>query len=114
MTDSILASMKQCVPQRRLRDHKSTHPWLTDHVMTKLAAELAAKGTIDEAVAQTECSDALRTAYNDYVVRSTENLQSISNGCKLWWKRSRELLRQQSSVSSIPPLKDAKGTYKKK
>ena len=47
---------EHCIPQRKLRERKSTHPWLNDTVETSFKQKVDAVGTTDERNAAEKCS----------------------------------------------------------
>ena len=63
----LLNWMATCVPMRKVKHRKSTHPWLTEEVLEKVAAKQKAEGTEEEKEAAEACSEAVRTAYKQYV-----------------------------------------------
>ena len=48
LTDLILDCARHHIPQRTLREHKSTHPWVNERVIKLVEAKRAAEGTDQE------------------------------------------------------------------
>ncbi len=53
---TVLDVAQECIPQKELRERKSTHPWLTMEVERLVGAKQAAEGTDREREAAEACS----------------------------------------------------------
>ena len=106
LTEKVLEACRECIPIKALKEHKSSHPWLTDEVMNLVAEKQMAEGTEEEDAAREACSKGILEEFGKYVRQTKEDLKALPRGSKLWWKKSRELLQQQGAVSSSPALKD--------
>ena len=96
---------------KKVQHRKSTHPWLTEDVLEKVAAKQEAEGTETEKEAAEACSEAVRTAYKQYVHRVREELKTLPKNSKKWWVKSQELIVRKSKVSHVPALKGEDGTW---
>ena len=87
LTCRLLRWMSDCIPVRTVTQRKSTHPWLTDAVLDKVAKKQAAEGTDLEREASEDCSKAILEAYREYTHKKREELRTLSKGSKGWWKK---------------------------
>ena len=107
----LLEVLALCVPKRKLKEQKQTHPWLTEEVLTLVAVKQRAKGTAEETAAARACSEGLLKAYRDYVGRVKRELAELKPGARKWWSKSRELLELKGKTCNIPALKDTGGNW---
>ena len=56
LTQAILELAAYYIPQRILRERKSTHPWITEAVLKKVLDKRAAEGTEKEQECRKKCS----------------------------------------------------------
>jgi hypothetical protein len=84
LTTTIKAAMQRCIPQHELREYKCTHPWLNEHILNMVKAELAARGTLQEQAATLACREALGSEFMKYVEKMSGELLNMKKGCKLW------------------------------
>ena len=131
MTEDILDMMHECIPQKRITEYKSTHPWLSSRemqlVQTKVQAEEAAAeattanaaDTADataaaeaaKAEAADTCSRGLAIAFHKWVAKEKECLLQLRAGSKAWWVKTKALMCMKQKSSTIPALKDAQGAW---
>ena len=111
MSTIILAAMDDCIPQRILKERKSSHPWLTDRAVHAVKAKHAARRTDQEQQAATECSRILLQERESFRMRACNKLSKLPAGSKQWWSKSRQLMDRKSGSSSIPALKAPDGHW---
>ena len=111
LTDSIMTSVRAHVPNKMIKVHKSSHPWLDEKCLKAIQSKLDAFDTSRFPQRRDECSQSLREARFRYVRRTSEKLISMKASSKQWWKLANSLLRKPSGTSSIPPLKRSDGTW---
>ena len=104
-TERMHEIIDDAIPKKIIREHKGTHPWMDDQVLASVHERNQARGTELEAAAAARCSEIMLSARLEYQERTKSELQEMPPGCKRWWKRSRELLHQQATISTIPALK---------
>ena len=97
----------EAIPQKTIKEQKGTHPWIDDNVLAAVHERNEAQGTEREADATMRCSEIMLQARRAYQEQTKRELQEMPAGCKLWWKRSRELLHQKSTAAAIPALKNS-------
>ena len=56
ITDTILRLAKDCIGKRKMKEKKSTHPWLTPEITRLTAEKKKAEGTENEKAAIEQCS----------------------------------------------------------
>ena len=110
-TDQILKVMNDFIPQRNLKERKTTHPWLSKDAVKAVHEKHQAVGTDKEAEATAACSAILLSEHQKHTVRMRDKLQQMPAASKQWWKTSRELLDQCRSTCSIPALKTDSGEW---
>jgi hypothetical protein len=94
-----------------LKERKSTHPWLNDTVRSLVAKKHEADGTADETKAREACSKGILDAYATFAGKTKEQLLQLRRASKGWWTKTRHLLQQRATNSSIPALKDPTGCW---
>ena len=62
LTERILEFAEAAIGRRKIKERKSNHPWLNDHILKCIAAKRAAEGTSGEAEAAKTCSEAIPLA----------------------------------------------------
>ena len=110
LTDTVLELLRRWVPQRQLREKKSTHPWLNERVTQLVEAKKKAEGTTEEVVAAEACSQGVLEEYRAYVARTRAELDTLRAGSKKWWTKTQELLKKKGGTCNVPALKGADGT----
>ena len=75
LTKTIASVAEQCIPQRQLRERKSTHPWLTDETEQLVEAKRAAEGTSDERKAAEACSAGMLAGFLAYTRNCLDKLR---------------------------------------
>ena len=105
LTEIILCEARSCIPQRLLEESKCSHPWLTPHILSLVDQKRRAVGTPQEAEAAANCSSEILMEFGRYTERTKAKLSSMQRGSKQWWRLSRQLSGQSTTVSSIPALK---------
>ena len=105
MTNAILEAARACIPVKKVRERKSTHPWVNERVMKLVRRKNAAAGTAVFKEAMQECSAGLKEEFSKYVTSERGRLQKVPRASKGWWAMARRLLQQKSKTSNIPALK---------
>jgi hypothetical protein len=111
MMELILTAASRHIPQRTACIKKRSHPWLNDNIVELVAAKRAAEGTAEYGDAVRQCSERILEEYHAYAHKARQDLRECRSGSKVWWTLSRELLRQQTKVQSIPALKSNDGSW---
>ena len=106
LTKTILDCASDFIPERTLRERKSTHPWINDHVLHLIVSKHQAEGTDTEKMARDACSQGILAEFGKYVQSERQDLTKMQRGSKAWWGKSRRLLQQKSRICSIPALRD--------
>ena len=125
LTDIILDTAKKFIPKRKIKQKKSSHPWLTEACReavsrkNDLEAELLQKIQSPESEEEAHdlearLQDAIQVsnktmseAFELHVEKTREKINSLPRGSKEWWRLNRSLLgRSQKQNVSIPPLRD--------
>ena len=106
LTKTILDAALAFIPQRTLRERKSTHPWLNDEVLSLVKAKHESIGTDIELAARDACSNGIVAAFLKYVQDEKDLLLQLRRASKGWWTKTRRLLQHKGVSSSIPALKD--------
>ena len=105
LTNTILDLAKSCISQRLLLERKSTHPWLNDKILALVERKQESIGTDAESHARDQCSRGIFEEFGKFVQKERARLARMRRGSKGWWSKSRLLLKQRGSVTSIPALK---------
>ena len=113
LTDTTLAKVKEYIPTRRITERASSHPWLTINVIAKIRQKKEAEGTSGEKEAAEACSQEIMTAFRAFTDRMKTKLQSLPRGSKAWWRLSRRLALDSTSVGGISHLRDTSGKWLK-
>lgn len=111
LTDLILSLSRQFIPQRTMKEHKSTHPWVNAHVVQLVKEKRNSEGTECEAECRERCSAGILEEYGNYINKERTALQEIPRGVKEWWTKSIRLLQKKGTVSSIPALRQDDGKW---
>ena len=130
LTNRILDLAKTFIPQRVLKDRKSTHPWVTAKCEEALAKKNHLEALQIEILAtspsrETEelldrqfeeetrrCNEIFSRAYDEFIQKTREEIKSMSKAEKKWWRLNRTLLGRASKKScSIPPLRTETGEW---
>ena len=74
---SILESTSHCIPQRELRERKSTHPWLNAETELLVKAETDAEGTPGAREAAETCSDGILAGFLEYTRKCVGQLMDL-------------------------------------
>ena len=56
LTSTIIEAAQRSIPQRKIEEHKRTHPWMNDVALAAVAAKHAAAGTTASNAASAACS----------------------------------------------------------
>ena len=102
---------EHCIPQRKLRERKSTHPWLNEAVETLVKQKVDAVGTTDERNAAEKCSAGILAVFREYIKKCAHKLRNLLPSSKAWWAKTRQLLDVKPKTSNIPALKSDTGTW---
>jgi hypothetical protein len=108
LTQKILCAAEKCIPKGKLRERKSTHPWINDRVIELTKKKHDAAGTEEAHKAHEECSAGIKEEYAKYIDKERKRLKDEPRASKGWWSRSRRLLGQKGKTCSIPALKKSK------
>ena len=130
LTSVILETAKAFIPKRILREHKSTHPWIT----SSCEESIKEKNRIEKELQQSTSSgrheqgeievleekfkkatersnEVLGQAYEAYIIKIREEIQTLPNQSKQWCRLNRILLGRSTKRSEIPPLRREDGTW---
>ena len=111
-TETILEAARQAIPQREIVESKRSHPWINDAALALIESKRKAEGTPGEAQAKLACSIGLAAERQRYVANLNGTLRTLPRGSKLWWIKSRELMRMQGKHQGIPALRTDDGNWK--
>ena len=106
LTETISELSRKFIPQRTLKERKSTHPWVNERIIKLVELKQAAEGTANEASRRAQCSAAILDEYGRYIARERKGLQELPRGAKAWWTKSRRVLQRKGLTSSIPALRN--------
>ena len=109
LTETILSHAQNCIGQKTIQEHKSTHPWLNEAVVDAVATKRNAEGTALERAKACECSALILSEYRKWADEVASSLVSMPKGSKAWWGKQRQLQMQKQNQSSIPALRDKSG-----
>ena len=107
LTELILGHARRYIPQRCVKERKTTHPWVNDRVIELVRLKREAEGSEHEAVCRDRCSAGILEEYGKYVIRERAALKDMPQCSKPWWSKSRRLMQKKGIVSSIPALRDS-------
>ena len=105
LTENILKFADEAIGQRSCKELKSSHPWLTDEIVTCLKVKREAEGTTLEKLRAEECSAKIVSARESYIQRTKRELAKMWGNAKQWWRKTNILLGTPAKTCSIPPLK---------
>ena len=108
---TIQESASHCIPQRELRERKSTHPWLNADTELLVKAKNDAEGTPGEREAAEKCSAGILAGFLDYTRKCADRLRDFLPSSKGWWAKTRQLLDAKPKTSNIPALKSDSGSW---
>ena len=111
LTNTIMHLVRRHIPSRRICFQKWSHPWMDRRCLLAIAEKYRAHGTDCYARRRDECTRVLREAYFSHVQQTRKDLAAMKRGSKKWWKVAQSLMMKAQSVSSIPPLKRADGSW---
>ena len=111
ISTAIKDCAEHCIPQRQLRERKSTHPWLNEAVETLVKQKVDAVGTTDERNAAEKCSAGILAILVKYTKKCAHQLRNLLPSSKAWWAKTRQLLDVKPKTSNIPALKSDTGTW---
>jgi hypothetical protein len=83
-TSCILSCAERSIPQRTLKERKSTHPWLTVRAVKAVQEKHVARGSVHEAAAVLDCSQVLFEERLKFQQRACSELSKLSKGSKLY------------------------------
>ena len=75
---------EHCIAQRKLRERKSTHPWLIAEVEALAQQKLNAEGTPDERNAAEKCSAGRLANFFNYTRKCADKLLKLLPSRKAW------------------------------
>jgi hypothetical protein len=111
LTNTLLDLAKSCIPQRDMVQRKSTHPWLSERVLSLVRRKHDAAGTTAETETRDLCSQAIFEEFGKFVKKERARLGQVRRGSKDWWSKSSRLMQQRGAVCSIPALKNTEGGW---
>ena len=109
LLNSINEVAQLCIPQKMIQEKKSTHRWLTDAVEDLLKATQAVERTPNEREAAEACSAGILRQFIAYTTERAHKLRRFLTDSKGWWTKTRRLMYNKFTVSSLPALKTSKG-----
>ena len=77
LTNTILDFARKYIPQRVLRERKTTHPWINERIVELVVAQRAAEGTEHEDATRVQSSTAVLEEYEEYISRARTELQEM-------------------------------------
>ena len=110
-TRHVLNTSRAFIPYRRLRERKSTHPWITPACEAAVRKKIAAEGCPHYEDECRRCSAVLSAAYTHYMRRVRDRLANLPRGSKAWWKWNRVLLNKSRKTACVPPLRTNAGQW---
>ena len=110
-TRHVLKTSRAFIPCRRLRERRSTHPWITTACEAAVRKKIAAEGRPHYEDECRRCSVVLSAAYTHYMHRVRGRLSNLPRGSKAWWKWSRVLLNKSRKTACVPPLRTNDGQW---
>ena len=110
-TQHVLTTARAFIPYRRLRERKSTHPWITPACEAAVHKKIAAEGCPHYEEECRRCSAVLAAAHTAYIRRVRDRLANIPRGSKAWWKWNRALLNKARKTTCVPPLRTSAGQW---
>lgn len=88
LTDTILRHARRFIPHKRIKERKTTHPWVNDRVMELVQLKCDAAGSLHEADCRQQCSSGILEEYWKYVARERAELKDMPRCSKGWWSKS--------------------------
>ncbi len=111
MTQAILDTVAEHIPQTWITDKVYAHPWLNDDCRRALEKKHEAEGTADFPRLRDECSQAFLKARGEYVSKTRDDLKDMSRSSRGWWKLAGTLLARAGTRDNIPPLQRPDETW---
>ena len=108
---AIINAAELCIPQKLVREKKSSHPWRTADVEDLVEAKQAFEGTPNEREAAESCSASILKQYVEFTKDCGRKLREMPAGSKGWWAKRRRLMDNKPTVSSVPALKTTEGEW---
>ena len=111
LSTAIQECAAQSITKRKLRERKSTHPWLNKVVEAFVKQTVDAEGTPDERNAAEKCSVGILASFLEFTRKCAGQLRNLLPSSKAWWAKTRQLLDVKPKISNIPALKSESGTW---
>ncbi len=107
LTETLLSKTREYVPTRRLKDEKSSHPWINDRCRRAISEKDAAENSDFDSYKRAceRCTAVLQEEYGGYIQRLRTRLQELPAMSKQWWDINRQLMNNAPPREAIPPLK---------
>ena len=125
LTDIILETAKTFIPKRKIKQQKSSHPWLTEECREALLRKNEIEADLLKTIQSPErvddvnglehrlqeavrySNEMMSKAFERHVENTREKIRSLPKGSKEWWRLNRSLLgRSHQKNVSFPPLRD--------
>ena len=111
LTEVILEMAEQAIGKRTISEKKTTHPWLTERAVQAVAKRDTMAGTELEKDAVLECSRIMKEDREQYIAKMKQELLSLKQGSKQWWRKSQQLMGEEAKICSIPALKSNENVW---
>ena len=98
LTNVVLESAKLCIRKKRIKETKSTHPWLNDRVLRAVETKRQATGTQEERQKAAECSSIILEEYMAWGDNMKNELRGMPPVAKAWWATERQLQLQKQNL----------------
>ena len=105
MTETLLSNARRFIPQRQLREEKSSHPWINDRCREAISVKNQADGSDKFKAACESCTVILQQEYAKYLQSLQDRLKGLPKMSKQWWDVNRQLMHNAPARETIPPLK---------
>lgn len=108
----VLKTSERFIPRRVIREHRRSHPWMTQRGVDALARKAAAQHSSNFHEIAMECGEVIRDELATHVAKTKSKLSSLKGSVsRRWWRLSHDFLRRVAPHSGIPALKDASGAW---
>lgn len=97
LTQSIIDVLSEFAPQRFVKEHKSTHPWIDERVLSL--------GTDRETETRDACSQGVLREFGKNIQREKHCLSNMRCGSKAWRSKLRRRLQHKDVGCSILALR---------
>ena len=94
------------IPRAKVKNIKSTHPWLNNKSKEAIRQKNAAEGTERFEEQRTKCAQVLKEERAKWIQLTKTKLANLPRSSKRWWRLNRELLHRKANIVSIPTLRE--------